>query len=159
MSTPIPTSYTDAELRQIDCDMQRRVFGSTDFRQLPVFRDEGHCHVTDQKALDWSYSNVSLDWCYLPAGKTDEVWCEPVPLYTTCWKAMGRLMDRVLEQQYVKVNLNASYWHGDYCSIVAPDPSQIDPTDLVKRDALSVWGQSMPVAFCLALLHASSVGD
>lgn len=63
------------------------------------------------------------------------------------------VIEELTSHDYVKVKLSTSKFHGDYCSIIAPDKSQI-PEGLTIRDTLAILGESLPHAVCLAALLA-----
>lgn len=125
---------TDSELRDLD----RRVALALGDRWVPDNPD-----LPDGDG--WWISKDGFKYSISDGGPAE---------YSTCWKAMGRLIDRLTSESYVKVRLESTYWHGEFCSITAPDPTQRDDNALVKVDALNVWGEKLPVAVCLATLKA-----
>ena len=68
-------------------------------------------------------------------------------------EAAWEIVERLTEHQYLKVRCESSMYHGDYCTITAPDKSQM-PEGIVLRDA-KCWGETMPHAICLAALMAT----
>lgn len=79
---------------------------------------------------------------------------DPVPWYSTDPGDAWRVAERLAEGEYVKVRCEVSHYHGHYCTVSAPDESQRRPNDLVKRDAVGVWGETMPLSVCRAALLA-----
>lgn len=119
------------DLRLLDVEVHRKVFG----------RECDYWHAVDggTPPTDW-YDRRNHH--------------EPVPYYTTDYKAMGLLIEKLTEQQYVKVRVESTYWHGAFCTITAPDPTQIDDSDLIRKDSPPMWGLSMPEAVVQATLMA-----
>lgn len=77
----------------------------------------------------------------------------PVPDYSANMGEAWAVVEKLVEQEYVKVTCGSSHYHGDHCRITAPDKTQMDESSLVKRDAME-WGESMPLAICMAALAA-----
>jgi len=134
---------TDGELRELDREVAVKVFGVVprDVRAKGS-TDTVTTYTTNLSAVDgfWTAGSLRLYYDALP--------------YSSDIAAAWRVVDRLTEWPYVKVRLGSSYWHGDYCTVIAPDPSQRDDDCPVVRDAIDVWGESAPVAICRAALEA-----
>ena len=90
-------------------------------------------------------------WVWHTIARTESVW-KPIPFSSnivSAWKCVNKLT----EYPYVKVRCDTSFYHGDYCRVTAPDPSQV-PDGIVIRDA-QAFGETMPLAISRALLMAT----
>ena len=77
-----------------------------------------------------------------------------IPEYSTDMAAAWSVVEKLTDGEYVKVRCEQSHYHGDYCWVTATN--EPDAGDLVKRDSAE-WGESMPIAICLAALKAVEV--
>lgn len=124
---------TTEELRGLDVEIHRRVMGlSCEWR-------------------DGDYGVMSPIMRHMDGSP---VW-ETIPAYSLDIAAAWLVVEKLTGEEYVKVRCEQSHYHGDYCSVTAADGTYRDGAELVKRDAHGVWGETMPVAICLAALAAS----
>lgn len=121
---------TSEELWAMDAEVHRKVF------QRPVSRD----------ADGWFEP--------LGDGRRLTVSRQPIPPYSGSMSSAWLVVERLTDEEYVKVRCEQSHYHGDYCSVTAADATQRDGSELVKRDALAIWGETMPLAVCRAALKA-----
>jgi hypothetical protein len=83
-----------------------------------------------------------------------------VPPFSTDVVAAWAVIERLIEQDRVRVILSASHWGHDRCSVTAADPPRDADPDrrpaaaLVRRDVYAVAGRGMPHAVCVATLLA-----
>lgn len=131
---------TDAELRDLNARVARDVFGLT-------------CWVHEG-------SGILVHEVESPAfpGRGAKKMLVPVDDYAGNMACAWLVVEKLTEQEYVKVSCSQSHYHGDYCSIIAPDETQMGDNPLVKRPVISVWGETMPQAICNAALWAVEVG-
>lgn len=125
---------TKQELRALDVRIHREVMGET-------------CRWSESHQ-DWL---IDLDWMRNMDGSSVSV---AMPEYSAKMADAWNVVEKLTEGRYVKVRCEQSHYHGDYCSIVAADDSQRNGTELVKRDVIGVWGETMPLAICRAAIKA-----
>lgn len=157
---------TTEELRALDVEIHRRVFGFTDIRRLVVSHGQDGVVLCglDENEMRWREEHPdecddshARDWCYLPKydhDETGDIFCNLIPAYSTDMRAAWEVVEKLTEGEYVKVRCEQSHYHGDYCTISAAHESQRDATSLVKQDVFGEWGETMPQAICLAALKA-----
>jgi hypothetical protein len=140
---------TPTELRDLDAEVQRKVFGSTDLRRLPVY------HSPDCGSKMIGYQEWLADWCYLPAYEHDEKgdqFCEVVPAYSGDIAAAFRLLEYIpagscrfhrVENRWTVI-IHPKPW-SQYGSMgFNSDPGRVEVED-----------ESLPVAICKAALLAA----
>lgn len=126
---------TDAELRDLTARVHREVLGL-------------ECRVHESGILVHDVESPAFPG---RGSKTMPVMVDEYPTNMACaWLVVKKLT----EQEYVKVRCEQSHYHGDFCSIIAPHETQMGDNPLVKRNALAVWGETMPIAICNAALQA-----
>ena len=77
-----------------------------------------------------------------------------IPWYETEIEMAWELVEKMVEGQYVKVNLLNSHYHGCRCQVISAHESQRWDHDIVRRDAMEA-GVTMPEAICKAFLGAT----
>lgn len=132
---------THDELRALDARVHREVMGHTIPEVCPLCNGTGKGEGHGAGLTCWACS----------------VGTPVVPAYSSDIAAAWLVVEKLSDEEYVKVRCEQSHYRGNYCSIVAADKSQQSADCLVKQDVFGEAGETMPVAICLAALRAVQV--
>lgn len=85
--------------------------GFTDIRELPVAVGQDGASLVGP--IGEGLNDGTLDWCYLPPGRcSDDIFCEPVPRYTTDPVARKVLVEEMSRRGFKLVV--ADWRHNDF---------------------------------------------
>lgn len=144
---------TAEELRALDVEIHRKVFGFKDLRRLPVgiSPDCGNREIFDSVGM----FDAELDWCYLPKYDHDEKgddFCRVVPAYSSdiaaAWEVVEKLCAmpgcRGVEVENAATQCGswgcAVWWKDEVTFVLVPAYQTLSPT--------------APLAICRAALKA-----
>lgn len=141
---------SDDELREVDAQVHREVFGFSDIRRLPTFvsPDSGERMVDGTGMMQNETFLGSVEWCYLPRYDHDEKgdeFCEVVPDYHDDMGCAWEIVEHLQAQGHavrLSNKTHVSFW---WVYVYANDAAE--PFDAVAQD------ESAPLAICRAALE------
>lgn len=132
--------------RRLDSWIAEHIFGHHRKRRAMLF------NFTDEEANQPSHLDYCWEW-FDRDGKS--VKCEH---FSTEYNSAWLIAEKLSEEEYVKVVVGVSHYHGHHCYVTAPDKSQMWPLSIVRQDAF-VMAETMPLALCRAALISALTGE